>query len=576
MGKMTRLAVAATVIATAGLAAIGCGKGDVERTVTFVYGDEVLQTVKVSDGGSAEAWRPVKDGYVFKGWYTSADCDEAYAFDGAVTTDVKIYAAFEKALEIRVKGSYVTGWEHFTAPEYTMTYDATSDRYNYEHEFVEGDEFMFYNFEKTIGDDGKEHMGLGRININSDSVDKDNSTDNLIIVPSSNIKIGKRGTYSFVYDDNKGTVAVSYSDKFESGYTAGTEWYIAGGGITQPLKSSAFGRALTDAHKLKATEGKTGEYSITLDLAKGDMFQIVASSWYGRAHKFETVVSPEADGKTYFAKRLDNIEVKESGNYTLTLVCDAESPLGDKVIWTRNGDVVQELPIVYDVFMKCDADGWKPSARYTAADGVVKLSAHFDKDDQFCFIYYDPGVDESEVGSFDNPGALITNAMKGEATDKNFNATVGAFENNFVCEVAGYYSITIDFNGGTPVVDFVGYSEAVAEYELIIKGPAYNGDSKWSASERYPSKDGKVELTLTLTCTEGKPSKNEFGFTWWGEDSGEYGEWVGTDCIGTAGDGNDFMVVDGKNNFECKRTGRYRIVISVVCGEATVDFFIVD
>ncbi len=56
MGKMTRLAVAATVIATAGLAAIGCGKGDVERTVTFVYGDEVLQTVKVSDGGSAEAW----------------------------------------------------------------------------------------------------------------------------------------------------------------------------------------------------------------------------------------------------------------------------------------------------------------------------------------------------------------------------------------------------------------------------------------------------------------------------------------------------------------------------------------
>ena len=41
-------------------------------------------------------------------------------------------------------------------------------------------------------------------------------------MPSSNIKIGKRGTYSFVYDDNKGTVAVSYSDKFESGYTAGT------------------------------------------------------------------------------------------------------------------------------------------------------------------------------------------------------------------------------------------------------------------------------------------------------------------------------------------------------------------
>lgn len=576
MRKRAVFAVAAAAVAITGLAAIGCDGGGKERTVTFVYGDEVLQTVKVADGGTAEEWRPVKDGYVFKGWYTTADCDEAYAFDGSVITDVTIYASFEKALEIRIKGSYVTGWEHFMTAEYTMTYDAETDRYNYSHEFVEGDEFMFYNFEKTIGEDGEEHMGLGRININSDSVDKAQSTENLIVVPSSNMKIGKRGTYSFVYDDNTGKVAVSYSDAFESGYTAGTEWYIAGGGITQPLKSSSFGRALTDAHKLKATEGKTGEYSITLDLAKGDMFQIVASSWYARAHKFDTVVSPESGDTVYFAKRLDNIEVKESGNYTLTLTCDQDSPLGDKITWVRNGDVVQELPIVYDVFMKCDADGWKPSMRYTAVDGLVKLSAHFEKDDQFCFIYYDPGVDESEVGSFDNPGSLITNAMKGENQSTNFNSIVGEFENNFVCTAAGYYSITIDFNSGVPVVNFVGYSETIAEYELIIKGPAYNGDTSWSASERYPSTDGKVELTLTLTCTAGKPSKNEFGFTWWGEDSDEYGEWVGSNCIGIAGDGNDFMVVDGKNNFECKRTGKYRIVISVVCGVSTVDFYIVE
>ena len=36
---------------------------------------------------------------------------------------------------------------------------------------------------------------------------------------------------------------------------------------------------------------------------------------------------------------------------------------------------------------------------------LPSFDGHFDKDDQFCFIYYDPGVDESEVGSFDNPGA---------------------------------------------------------------------------------------------------------------------------------------------------------------------------
>lgn len=90
MGKRMGIAVAAVVTAAAGLTAIECGGGDTERTVTFVYGDEVLQTAKVADGGTAEEWRPVKDGYVFKGWYTTADCDEAYAFDGTVTTDVKI------------------------------------------------------------------------------------------------------------------------------------------------------------------------------------------------------------------------------------------------------------------------------------------------------------------------------------------------------------------------------------------------------------------------------------------------------------------------------------------------------
>ena len=51
---------------------------------------------------------------------------------------------------------------------------------------------------------------------------------------------------------------------------------------------------------------------------------------------------------------------------------------------------------------------------------------------------------------------------------------------------------------------------------------------------------------------------------------------MGASCIGTDGDANDFMVVDGKNNFECQRTGKYRIVIKVFCGVSTVNFYIAD
>ena len=107
------LAVLTVALALSVAALSGCG----EQGGT-AQSELVSRVIFEANNGEAEIIcregeempKPKREGYVFKGWYTSADCDEAYAFDGAVTTDVKIYAAFEKALEIRVKGSYVTGW----------------------------------------------------------------------------------------------------------------------------------------------------------------------------------------------------------------------------------------------------------------------------------------------------------------------------------------------------------------------------------------------------------------------------------------------------------------------------------
>ena len=81
---------------------------------------------------------------------------------------------------------------------------------------------------------------------------------------------------------------------------------------------------------------------------------------------------------------------------------------------------------------------------------------------------------------------------------------------------------------------------------------------------------------MLFRSTEGNPSASEFGFVWRDENSDQYGNWVGASCLGTNGDANDYMVVEGKNNFECQRTGKYRIVLSVLGGKATIDFYFAD
>ena len=178
---------------------------------------------------------------------------------------------------------------------------------------------------------------------------------------------------------------------------------------------------------------------------------------------------------------------------------DAATPLGDTVTWVRNGDIVQELPVAYDVFMKTQPDEgstWIISERHSTgtdgmAEGVVEFRAYFTAEKQFCFIYYEPGVPDDEVGSYFNPGMLVTGAMIG--SDGAYNDNFGIFENNFVCEVAGFYIMRIDFNGGEVKVDFVGYQETMPEFEAVIKGPAYDGT--WDNSDRFASENGRTWIT---------------------------------------------------------------------------------
>ena len=203
----------------------------------------------------------------------------------------------------------------------------------------------------------------------------------LELKPSTNIVAKKSGTYSFVYDRNTDKLTIKYDSAFTQGYTPADTWYISGSGITEPLKSSAFGNNLTDSQKLSKESAYL--FKITLDLARGDLFQIVMNGSYGGQHGYANIIDPVKDNITYFALAGDgnNARVEVSGNYTLTLNLDKDTPLNDTITWVRNGDIIQTLPVAYDVFMKTQPDEgstWIISERHsTGADGMKEGIVEF-------------------------------------------------------------------------------------------------------------------------------------------------------------------------------------------------------
>ncbi len=574
MSKIKYLAAAAAIGAIVGGMAVACTAGDDKNhTVVYNYGNIELKTEEVADGGTATEWiasRKSGDNYLeFCGWYTDKACSKGneYDFSSEVTSDIKLYAKFENAVDIRLKGSYVTGWEHFTTPEYTMTYDKDSGTYKYSHEFIAGDSFMFYNFE--IDENGK-FVGLGDIVINTSKIDTELSDSDKFNLTSGNIAVNASGTYSFDYNHRTDKVVVTYSDEFDGEYTPSTEWYVAGGGITEPLKSSAYGGKLSDAQKLESLGDN--KYSITLDLARGDMFQIVKNKNYAHAHDFTDLVDPK-DGETvYFTMRGDNIRCEVKGNYTLTLTVDPASPLGDKIEWKRNGDIFQELGINYDVYYTHAANDWKidKTDKHTTDpdSGETTFNIMLQKDEQFCFIYYETGTPEEEVGSYGNVGNLITGKYmaSGEGASE-LNSKIGLPEegdDNFLAKEEGFYTLKIKFTEDGPIVNCIGYLAELPSFEIVIKGPAHDGT--WTDSEKYASADGKVEMTLEL-------SEGEFGFVRYAEDADQqYGDYIGAPCLGTSGDANSDFGASG-NNFVCKVPGTYRIVIDRSTGSNVVDFY---
>ncbi|MFT3886773.1 MAG: hypothetical protein QM713_01225 [Arachnia sp.] len=351
-------------------------------------------------------------------------------------------------LEMYIKGNLITEWQHSKDDEFKMK-SFKNGAFTYEHEFFAGDEIAFYNF-------NEEGTGLGNIFVNASAIDAEASTDKVDLEGSAkgNIRLKEDGTYFFEYDARSNKLVVTYDPAFSLTYKPKKDWFIVGSGASKLMLTSGWGKSggfekIADDYRLAST-GKDNEYSITLDLAKGDQFAIATNPLWGLVHGFSFIDTPEKDGTVYFTPS-ENVRVAEAGNYTLTLVLDPKTFTGDKIEWVRNGDMKEKANGPFDLFIKAAGKGWELSDAYPTKDGVVTFTQDLAKDEGFTFVYFASGVKTEDIGQT-NPGSSILPQEKG--TTGAANDSFDAQGNNFLAKEAGTYEITVDFNNGGPAVDF--------------------------------------------------------------------------------------------------------------------------
>ena len=82
--------------------AVACSQGDYK--VTFYDGETVIAEKWVNDGERVQEFTPedegyTKEGYIFGGWYATADFTFDWSFDTAITQDTNVYSMWSSSAE---------------------------------------------------------------------------------------------------------------------------------------------------------------------------------------------------------------------------------------------------------------------------------------------------------------------------------------------------------------------------------------------------------------------------------------------------------------------------------------------
>lgn len=234
-------------------------------------------------------------------------------------------------------------------------------------------------------------------------------------------------------------------------------WYIVGTGTCPELAASNWAADVEDSVKescqLKATGKATNEFSITVNLYKGDQFQVIHDwSWDGQKGFgcFTTIDETQManGGGLGGSSATSNINVVMDGNYTITLTTDPDNELQDTLTIVRNGDATasgeeEKTTEPETTYTVGDATGiivkgswvsdWSDLKELTREAGTNKftITMELEAGIELYFMVYDNGED---TGLGMNSTAVVDDASKTLIED-SYNIKVIN---------AGTYTFTVD------------------------------------------------------------------------------------------------------------------------------------
>lgn len=299
-------------------------------------------------------------------------------------------------------------------------------------------------------------------------------------------------------------------------------WYLAGTSKSGIFKESGDWKDgftpenVPAAIKMEKSADKGNVYTFTSDFFKGDQFQILNTDegWAGQVgygymnpDQYSTEDTSPIYGKSSpyddNAKK-QNLTVGVSGNYTVTLIVDANEHKLTEISYVRNGDV-DDTNVTYEYYILGEKlNEWNTAnyefTHFATEDHInYELTIGMQDGDMFQFNSYDSN--ESQLRWNPENCKLAddadTQAAISNIADKNFGVKGGT----------GTYKYTLKLGKDADNEDLLEVSakkisDTLPEYQFYVKGNI-GGDTSWEEKhEMTKGTDGKYSVTLDIAAGE--------------------------------------------------------------------------
>lgn len=274
------------------------------------------------------------------------------------------------------------------------------------------------------------------------------------------------------------------------------DFYVVGSGSSELLFISNWGKVITDNHKL-AKAATTNEYTITMDLKKGDQFQFAINSDWANKRGFGYLASQtlengqkafDGEGSVYDdSSKGSNISCEYSGNYTFKLKTYPNEDyyntsgtgytedrkeiynvgLYDTIEWVRNGDVINDSVTVTDYYIKGSkitgwADMYSPYSKMVNGGDKYTMSIYLNQGEEFMFT--------SRLTKISDKGEEVSKGseyIKAENLTDESKTLIEGTSGNMKAKASGMYTFTYNKSAKTLAVTFDAAGK-LAEYDYYL------------------------------------------------------------------------------------------------------------